>query len=455
MVIEQPLTNAFSLLFNLARVILLVILLTLVVFMILAMVVSKQLTEPIRVLVGKIQQMTKGNQLYAHAQSSDEVKSLTNAFDALLDELNFLMQEVLQKSGQVAYVEDINRSMSRFLDQIPGGIITLDHQGSITSVNPAALDILECNQCELVGANVHQDHEGPLDYFFSRLSDRVKQPGRHIEEICKIQGTKGDWIPVVLNTLRQTDMNDTLIGLTVVIQNQDMKRQFEDSVNRTKRLTELGAFSTGVAHEIRNPLAAIRGYAQLAQRNVKDNPQAYDDIQVILTEVDRLDAIIERFMTFAKPSLPQKTWSRMDTLVQDVTNLLQAQADQQGVTIEVDLPVMDQVFLDFDQMKQVLINLYVNAMQAMPRGGHIRVVGHLDPETQTLHMTVSDTGEGVSRKNQEQIFEPFFTTRNEGTGLGLAICARIIENHKGTITLTSDGVMGTTMALSIPLEVQS
>ncbi len=185
---------------------------------------------------------------------------------------------------------------------------------------------------------------------------------------------KGKKHSTCFSTLSQLDRHDNLIGITIIINHLDAKQNFEESILRAKKLSELGELAAGVAHEIRNPLASIRGYAQIALREMNVDDQAASDIAIILMEVDRLDKIIERFMTFARPDKPSFGVYHMNNIIEDTIRLIDKDHQTKGINIRYRYTKNDLVRVDYEQMKQVLINLILNAVQAMPYGGKLELV---------------------------------------------------------------------------------
>ena len=242
--------------------------------------------------------------------------------------------------------------------------------------------------------------------------------------------------------------------MTVVMNLLSDKRRREESVLRARRLSELGHMAAGMAHEIRNPLASIKGYAQCARLEFGESEQTYRDLSIILNEVERLDLIIERFMNFARPDTPYKKQVRMSDLITDTIKLMKGDFHQAGVrTSYVKGEGYDSgIDADADQIKQVLINVLLNAVQASPAGCEIKVEAGREDNGETYLIKITDHGPGIPADVMEHIFDPFFTTKDKGSGLGLPISVRIIENHGGTLEISNEQGGGTTAAIRLPLK---
>lgn len=174
-------------------------------------------------------------------------------------------------------------------------------------------------------------------------------------------------------------------------------------------------------------------------------------MDIILSEVDRLNDLIERFLKFARPEKPKLELGKVNNLILSVIKLVSKDAQDSNVVIKTSLENMDSIYLDYDQMEQVLLNLMINSIQAMPQGGQLKIASSIIL-SDTLEIIISDTGIGIQPDDFDKIFQPFFTTKNKGTGLGLAICYRIIENHGGLIEVNSKVGLGTNIIIKLPIK---
>lgn len=221
-------------------------------------------------------------------------------------------------------------------------------------------------------------------------------------------------------------------------------------LRRSEQLAALGKLLAGVAHEIRNPLAGIRSTIQLWQRT-PDQVQAAGSIDAILNATERLNELLTRLLHFARTEHAERKPVQMNEVVAETFKLLDAQADAQKITLECELEQgLPMVPASPTAMRQLLLNLLTNALQAMPNGGRLRCRTRHQRQTQAVEITVTDTGPGVSLEDRKHLFEPFFTTRAEGTGLGLALCREIVLQHGGTIELVAESDTGTTFRVLLP-----
>ncbi len=206
-------------------------------------------------------------------------------------------------------------------------------------------------------------------------------------------------------------------------------------------------FSAGMAHEIKNPLASIKGYAQYVKSEMKENNPLIEDMNIISTEVDRLNNILDRFLNFAKPNLPVlKPCDINETL----NKIIELYSNEKTKLIK-NYANLQRIMIDQEQISQVLANVILNSIQAMPLGGNLEILTKKSEEAQQLVIMIKDSGIGMSNETKTKIFDPFFTTKDKGTGLGLAIGKRIIENHSGTIDVFSEIGKGTAFVIKLPL----
>jgi signal transduction histidine kinase len=259
----------------------------------------------------------------------------------------------------------------------------------------------------------------------------------------------------LLAALTQTATN----ALDTMMLYEDLHRS-HTLIKRTDRLKSLETIAGGFAHEIRNPLTSIKTFIQLAPER-KDDPQFIQEFsKVVLDDVYRIERLIQEILDYARYMEPQLTDEDFNDIVASCLYFIDVKADSQGIKIEKELaPDLPRVMLDRQQIKQVLLNLFLNAMAAMSKsGGKLRVQTRklMKPEGKVwAHIEIEDTGEGIQDANLDHIFDPFFTTKhksgeNEGTGLGLTIVHQIIQEHHGEILVKSSVGVGTTFFVSLP-----
>lgn len=230
----------------------------------------------------------------------------------------------------------------------------------------------------------------------------------------------------------------------------DILFQTEEQLRCADRLSALGELSAGMAHEIRNPLGSIKGAVDILKDDYGPEDAKYEFIQILLKETDRLNNIVQEFLGFARPKQPEFQQADLNEAIEYVLTLTALEAKKAGVIVEKRLdPAIGKRSLDVSLLRQAFLNLILNAIQAMTAGGVLAVGSSLQGDA--IRITISDTGVGISEENRKRLFNPFFTTKKNGTGLGLAITYRIIENHRGTIEVTSEPGKGATFTVKIPV----
>ena len=231
---------------------------------------------------------------------------------------------------------------------------------------------------------------------------------------------------------------------------QELRENFE-SMKRTERLHALGQLSAGLAHEIRNPLASIEGAAAIVQRVSEYEGKCHELLEIIQKESCRLNRLLTSFLDFAKPRRPDLKVVEIDDLFNSVMALAQHAGNSRRLELRKETPPgLPTLECDPEQLKQVLLNLIMNAIQAMPQGGTIVLAARENGNTVTID--IDDQGCGISEENMDRVFDPFFTTKETGSGLGLSVADQIIRQHGGVLTIVRSSPQGATFRISLPLK---
>jgi len=230
------------------------------------------------------------------------------------------------------------------------------------------------------------------------------------------------------------------------------RRRLEDKLNHAERLASLGEMVASVSHEIKNPLGIVRSTAEILNKRLKEQaPSSKHLAEIIITETSRLDAIVREFLDFARPQVPHFTKRSINELVLKVAEFMQPEFSKKQITVETDLnPTIKPINIDQNLLYRAFLNLFINAVQAMPDGGTLSVTSSFHPDgKENILIIVKDTGVGISKEKLPMIFTPFYTDKNRGTGLGLAIAQNIIEEHNGSISVESVIGKGTTFIITL------
>lgn len=234
----------------------------------------------------------------------------------------------------------------------------------------------------------------------------------------------------------------------LTITNKDLKVS-RDRLIKTERLSAIGEVAASVAHEIRNPLTAIGGFARSVYSSLDDADKNRRKIEIILEETDRLEHMLSALLEFTRPAVPRFTDMDVNALIMQTVHFMATEIDPTVVEVAYELnPELPMVWADSQQIRQVLMNIIRNALQELPHGGRITVL--TEPVGEMVQIAVQDTGQGIAPENLDKIFEAFYTTKPSGSGLGLPICAQIIRNHNGRIEALSRLGNGATFIISLP-----
>jgi hypothetical protein len=260
------------------------------------------------------------------------------------------------------------------------------------------------------------------------------------------------------------DLVDTLTMFAsqaaLAIENAETYKRLKDKMNqltetqqkliRSEKLAIIGSMASYVAHEIRNPLVNIGGFAKSLSRFKFTDQKIKTDIDIIIDEVKRLEKILNNITDFNKPPIPEKINVQIREIMENTCALMENYLQERHVNLYKEYePDISQVLVDPTQMKQVFLNILMNAVESMPNGGDLTV--KITTVNKSIKIDIIDTGKGMTEESLKNIFEPFFTTKLHGTGVGMAVSLKIIEDHGGNINVESEWGKGTTMSLSLPI----
>jgi two-component system sensor histidine kinase HydH len=328
---------------------------------------------------------------------------------------------------------------------MPMGLAAIDGTGRITAFNETAASILRRNAAGAVGRKAEEILPGD---FHDLLGAAELEKGVLEKEIdCRM--AEG---PVVPLDVIATALEGEAGGRETVVLFRDVTeiRQLKSEVARSQRLASLGSLAAGVAHEIRNPLSSIKGFATYFKERYRDNPEDGRTADIMVQEVDRLNRVIGQLLDYARPMTMNRQANPVQTVVRHALRMIEGEAREKGIAVEADLPDgVVPLSIDPDRIKQVFLNLFLNALGAMEKGGVLSV--HLSEQPDRyVRIEVRDTGSGIDPKDLGRIFDPYFTTKPSGTGLGLAIVQKIVEAHGGAVHAASAPGRGTTVSVLLP-----
>jgi two-component system NtrC family sensor kinase len=271
---------------------------------------------------------------------------------------------------------------------------------------------------------------------------------------------QGERMPIEIYLSHLRDKKGDITGITGIFRDITAKREMEVTMRRMDKLASLGQLASGIAHEIKNPLTGIGSAVQVLFSTLQLDDAKKEIVNEILKQIHRLDETIKNMLRFAKPGKPQLLPTEPREIIDAVFFLISQKAKERNIEVRLNLEKQfPKVMIDPQQVHQAILNVVLNAMEAMPSGGVLsisleenKVADSSRKEKPYFSITVSDTGAGIPDKVMAQIFNPFFTTKASGTGLGLSITQRIIEQHNGKIEIRSAPGSGTSFTISFPME---
>ncbi len=337
----------------------------------------------------------------------------------------YLLSRTLQETRD--YTRQVLASMAH-------GVLSIDTAGKVVSWNQQALSLLGLPATTID----HLDLKTIFDFQETGIARTIHRGVPVMNREIRYQRGKGNWLPLMLTVTPIQDETGSPSGAVVVIRDMSEIKRLEEQVQRTEKLAAVGRLAAGVAHEIRNPLSSIRGFAYLLGRGHGEKTPEREYADVMVREIDRINRVVTDLLNFSRPMTLEPEITMLPDLIDHVVSLVSADAKKHGVEIQIDCePGIPRTTLDPNQITQALLNLMLNAINAIERGGAVDIRASTVDEGAGVEIQVTDNGPGIDPDVQEKIFEPFYTTRERGTGLGLAMVRKIAENHDGTINVQS------------------
>jgi two-component system sensor histidine kinase HydH len=333
------------------------------------------------------------------------------------------------------------------VENMPIGLVAIDGDGRIASFNQTAESVLQLSSLESLGKKL--DEVLPRELW--SLTDEFETEKGVIEKEIDCPLEDGRMIPLDSSVSLLEGDDGTFLGYIILFRDLTEVQNLKREIERSQRLASLGRLAAGVAHEIRNPLSSIKGFATYFRERYKEIPEDQRTAEIMVQEVDRLNRVISQLLDFARPLTINKRSTPLQGLIQHSLKMMEGQAREKNIKISTGLlPEIKEISIDPDKINQVLLNLYLNAIDAMEEGGALSVDVLWDEDSQRTMIRVSDNGVGISKSDLIHIFDPYFTTKQSGTGLGLAIVHKIVESHRGEVRVESEPGKGTTVTISLP-----
>jgi two-component system, NtrC family, nitrogen regulation sensor histidine kinase GlnL len=346
---------------------------------------------------------------------------------------------------------------------LPDAVIAVDANLRVVFWNAAA-EVLTARSARRAEGRLAKEIFAPNTSLVSRLTETLATGESRSEADSVLESADGRAVPVSVLTAGLFARDGSVEGAVAVLRDLSRIRQLENEVRRGETLAAAGRVAVGVAHEIRNPLGAIRGAVQLLARELGPEPRLAEYTDVLLKEVDRVNRIIEALLDLGRPVQIRRVPLNLHQILERVVLLSEESARAASVSVARRYdPSLPPILGDEDRLLQVFHNLVRNAVDAMKQGGRLVLAtrvsrnplyGKMDlggGQRTMVEVSVADEGGGIPEAARSRIFDPFFTTKERGLGLGLAICHRILEEHRGAIHVDSVEGRGTTVTCFLPI----
>src|ERR1700674_2806398 len=404
-----------------------IVLVALIISTVLAAGVSRATLAPLRDIAAQLDRISAGQY--------DAPAPPVKGFAGSGDELGQVSQKITQVGQQLRGVHEIFSTMRENLDTVMAGLedglLLFTRDARAVMVSPAA-------------------DKFPAGH---PLRDALHLEGDELSEVAaETELTTSEGTRRVGVSVQAIQEGGERMGALVTLRDLDSLESINTQLQVSERLAAVGRITAGVAHEVKNPLNSMRLWLE----NLKESlPEEQDSgarhaVQVLDKEIDRLDAVVKRFLDFTRPMEVRLEATQLAELLKEVMQVAQPQLQKANVQVAQLLPIdVPEVYVDRALLKQAVLNLILNAAEAMPAGGQLRLV--LSRRGEMAEITVGDTGKGIPPENKQKIFQLFFTTRPGGSGIGLASTFRIVQLHNGSIDFTSEVGRGTTFRIELPL----
>jgi PAS domain S-box-containing protein len=435
LVSEMDLDEAMAPVQQVGRTILTVFIFFFLLFVIISVLSSRRITSLLRKLNQDLE------------TSLHNIRSQKKEVDRINTELEKKIEESHSLAHELTLSEEYIRNL---IDSISLGVIGLDRNGRITHLNKEVKNMVENPNLapgyDLFSISPWFDGKEVRDVFRETLQEA--KPGKIEDKSIPLE--KGEefyhfsFFPI--------KKNGTPDGITLLLENITEKKRLREQLAEYEKLSALSQLALGAAHEINNPLLGISSFLEMKAEETEDSREK-EEVNFVLENVYRISETIRGLLDFARPTPPQFTKININHLIQETLNFLSHQPIFRRIEIHKQLsPSLSQITADLNQIRQVLINMFINAAQSMPERGELTVTTEKVKFKEWVQIQISDTGEGIKQENILKIFNPFFTTKKrEGTGLGLSISLSYIKNHNGQITVQSRPGEGTTFTISLPI----
>lgn len=350
----------------------------------------------------------------------------------------YLVQRTLNQMK--SYIHYVVESMAN-------GLISLDAQGAVTTINQAAQALVGISEAEAKSLEI----DGLLPEYAVEIREVLENNHTILNKEIVYHRSDGSKIPVNLSATQVKDEGGTKLGVVILLNDMREMVELQERAKRAEHLASIGRMAATVAHEIRNPLSSVRGFAQFFANRFKEKTEERTYALAMMEESNRLNRVVSELLDYARPLELNIEPISIGTLFLDIVKRLELEQATSGIEIVQEIqPDLPMVQLDYDRILQVLLNLTQNSIDAMPNGGKLILSAVWVIEGNSVQLGIRDTGTGISPANLHRLFEPFFTTKTRGAGLGLAVVRKIVDAHHGEVEVSSEEGVGTQVLLTLP-----
>ncbi|WP_319522613.1 ATP-binding protein [uncultured Desulfosarcina sp.] len=380
----------------------------------------------------------------------DEIQQLAGAFDVMLHSLK---HSVGQLAESKTIIEASERKYRRIFETSMDMIFIADGSGKLRDINPAGRTLLGYPNAASPGIATHLKDLFIDPNAFAQLQQNLERDGFVKDWEATLHGPDDELLFVLFSCSLQRDATGCVVGYEGIVKDITHRKEIENRLLWTDKLASLGQLSAGVAHEINNPLGLILGYTQLLLRDAPVSSQQHADLETIEEETLKCKKIVQALLSFARRTETHMEPVCLSLLVDDVAAIVRHDFELAGIALETENSLQPpNAFGDAEKLQQVLVNLLINARQALGANGRVKVRTVHWPDRSTVGFEVQDNGPGIAPEHLNRIFDPFFTTKpmGRGTGLGLSVSYGIIQEHGGSIHVKSRPSEGAVFTVELP-----
>ncbi len=417
--------------------------------------IASSITSPIKRLVQGAKSIAGGDLTQRiEIKGKDEIGVLANEFNLMATKLEESYSGLEQKINErTAKLKESEEKYRESINSANDAIFTLDiNTAQIIDSNKKAEELSGCSKSELKQLKVWDMYSTQDKTRLEKLWEQVRENGSGTLHDINHKRKDGSIVPTSISASVIEYGNRKFIQK--ICRDITERKRMEQQLIRTERLAAIGELAAEVAHESNNPLGGLQNFVKMIEKEPGNIPQTKEFIKLIQEGLKRIEVIVKRLTTFSKPYVLRMSDHNLNDIVKESLIFMEHRIEDENISLQKRFaPNLPKVYVDVDNVSQVIINLLANAFDSMPNGGKLLIESQLCKEHEScVQFLISDTGYGIKKDEVDKIFDPFFSTKGngKGIGLGLAISKRIMEDHAGNITVASSSGKGTTFAVCFP-----